>query len=395
MTTIKTLRLTAFDTLFFRESRPFDSIGGSELASIFPPPPRTVLGAVRTAIGDALGTDWHQFQKEDYVLPDGRKPRDIIGYGDDLGSLVLNGIWLSLNGERLYPVPLFLLCKKNQDGTLIRLHMGSVVRSHIGTVRLPETPDKAQGARSLEGEYLSLAGLKKVLAGSVPDKADLYKPEQLFTEEPRLGIARNNSTRTVENSLLYQTCHIRPNAALAIEADLVGLDDVEIEHRIVRLGGEGRIAAISSQDRRNPPEKPKVKQGETHGLILILLTPARLENKEGNWLPEGFTQKPINGVDVWRGKIERVPLTLHAAVLGKALREGGWDMAERKPRDVQSLIPSGSSYYCTVDDGNIAAAIDILHGKQIGEDQKFGRGMIVCGLWNSNEFPTDYFGGKA
>ena len=61
MTTAKTLRLTAFDTLFFRESRPFDAIGGSELASVFPPPPRTVLGAVRSAIGDALGADWKQF----------------------------------------------------------------------------------------------------------------------------------------------------------------------------------------------------------------------------------------------------------------------------------------------------------------------------------------------
>ena len=57
----KTLRFIAIDTLFFRESRPFETFGGIELASLFPPPPRTVAGAIRSAIGEALGADWPAF----------------------------------------------------------------------------------------------------------------------------------------------------------------------------------------------------------------------------------------------------------------------------------------------------------------------------------------------
>lgn len=389
MSTEKTLTLNALDTLFFRESRPFDTIGGSELVSVFPPPPRTVLGAVRTAIGDALGVDWHRFREENYTLPDGQKPRDIIGYGDDLGRLALNGIWLSLCGELLYPAPRFLLHKKDSLSNIIRLRIGPVVQSHLGMVHLPEKPDEEQGFQSYEDAWLTRSGLEKVLVGGVPDKAEIYQPEALFSNEARLGIARDNDTRTVENSLLYQTSHIRPHADLSIKAELSGLDHVKIENWIVRLGGEGRIAEISLSDPSRKPEKPKIDANDVRGLILILQTPARFENREGNWLPKDFRKKEINGVEVWQGEIKEVSLTLHAAVLGKVQREGGWDMANRKPREVQSLIPSGSSYYCTVDDGNIAKAIEALQGQYIGEDRKFGRGLIICGSWNANEFPTD------
>ena len=60
----KTWRFNAFDTWFFRESRPMDSIGGSELASLFPPPATTLAGAVRTAIGEHLRVDWSRFQDD-------------------------------------------------------------------------------------------------------------------------------------------------------------------------------------------------------------------------------------------------------------------------------------------------------------------------------------------
>src|SRR3990167_7397932 len=139
-----TLSFQALDTLFFRESRPFEAIGGSELSSLFPPPPRTLMGAVRTAIGDALGADWNLFgdAKENYTLPDGRKLYDLIGYGDKLGGLSLHGIWLTLNGERLYPAPLFLL----QHGEEYkRLKIGEAKKgasNNLGNTRLPELPDK-------------------------------------------------------------------------------------------------------------------------------------------------------------------------------------------------------------------------------------------------------------
>ncbi len=49
------------DTWFFRESRPFGTVGGSELTSLFPPPARTVAGAIRTLIGENANINWNNY----------------------------------------------------------------------------------------------------------------------------------------------------------------------------------------------------------------------------------------------------------------------------------------------------------------------------------------------
>lgn len=391
--TVTTLRFTALDTLFFRESRPFDAIGGSELASLFPPPPRTVAGAIRTAIGESLDADWKAFKqafddKAEYTVG-GVNLHQRIGFGDDLGQLCVEGIWLSENGQRLYPAPLFLLRKVDgQTTTFNRLRIGADANTSLGRVRLPQLPKSCEGYKPLEGVWLTRAGLESVLAGGLPLAGDLREKKALFAEEPRLGIARNNSRRTVETGLLYQTRHVRPKqqVRLTIEADVAGLDGLPIDKRIVRLGGEGRMAGIEIAGQPSFPKMPTA-DANPHGLILALLTPARFErdDNEPSWLPRKFQPEVENGLRVWKGVINRIVLTVHCAVLGKAQREGGWDMAKPGPRAVQSLIPAGSSYYCKVDDGDITAAIEALHGKAIGEDQKLGRGRIVCGLWNDNE----------
>jgi len=382
-----TLSFQALDTLFFRESRPFEAIGGSELSSLFPPPPRTLMGAVRTAIGDALGADWNLFgdAKENYTLPDGRKLYDLIGYGDKLGGLSLHGIWLTLNGERLYPAPLFLL----QHGEEYkRLKIGEAKKgasNNLGNTRLPELPDKVASGQPLENTWLTAAGLDAVLCGNVPTKDQIYSAGQLFEREPRLGIARNNDTRTAIDGLLYQSEHVRPKNDLTIEADISGLpDNFGITRKMVRLGAEGRLAGIQSKPSCSHPASPQ-PDTNSRGLILMLMSTAHLKQR---WLPDGFNEQPEiqNGITVWRGVVEGIALTLHSAVIGKAQREGGWNMAIRAPRPAESLVPAGSAYYCTVDNGNHAEAIAALHGKQIGSDQNLGRGIIFCGLWQQNEF---------
>lgn len=91
-----TCHFEALDTWFFRESRPQGSIGASELGSVFPPPVNTLLGAVRTAIGDAFhqqhGTDWRQFAELNAL-------QAIIGFADNLGPLRCEGPFLSLKGS--------------------------------------------------------------------------------------------------------------------------------------------------------------------------------------------------------------------------------------------------------------------------------------------------------
>ncbi len=393
MSNITTLHLTAFDTLFFRESRPFESIGGSELASVFPPPPRTVLGAIRAAIGDAMaeGVNWQTFKIKD--SPENQAVRDVIGYGDDLGKLSLNSIWLSRfkdgKHERLYPVPLYLLRKQEGEAAaeFERLRIGKPTCTHLGNVRLPALPDKKFGFKPLENHWVTAGGLAKILAGaSALAKDELISSKSLFEREARLGIARNNETRTAKESLLYQSSHIRPTSELSLEVELTGVPDAVLNQQVLRLGAEGRMAGlevVKTLEKSSLPTAPK-PTNETKGLIITFLTPARFT--DGSWVLPKFTESSSD-IRCWTGEINGIYLTLHAAVIGKVQREGGWDMAQHKPRDMQSFIPAGSSYYVEVADRKqLENAIKTLHGSRIGEDIQLGRGLIACGLWNKPEF---------
>ncbi len=381
------LRFTAIDTWFFRESRPFDAIGGSELASVFPPPPRTLMGAVRTAIGESFGADWRAFGRapNHYALANGSKLRDLIGYGDDCGPLSLNGPWPSWQGKRLYPVPAAVLGRGEGDQRqCVRLRIGAAARTRLKRVRLPQLPPGNAGAKTLDNAWLSANGLQNFLNGTTPSAADVSETKKLLNEEPRLGIARDNARRTAADGLLYQTRHLRPESDLAIEVDVKLPLGIAPPHGLIRFGGEGRLAHIEQGESASIPAAP-TPTTETRGLILILLTPAAFPDGAEGWLPPGFRADEEDGVRVWKGSLHDIPLTLHAAAIGKPVREGGWDVAARLPRPVRSLIPAGSCFYVTTP-VMLADAIDVLHDTHIGEDTHLGRGHIACGLWNANEF---------
>ena len=79
------ITLTAYDTWFFRESRPHDAVGASELSSLFPPPIRTLAGALRTLIGDQLAINWQTLQSA--TQPDFNFVAEL---GDVSSTVVLN-----------------------------------------------------------------------------------------------------------------------------------------------------------------------------------------------------------------------------------------------------------------------------------------------------------------
>ncbi|MCG5525871.1 hypothetical protein LRB11_13165 [Ectothiorhodospira haloalkaliphila] len=380
----KLLSISALDTLFFRESRPFDTIGGSELASVFPPPPRALAGAIKARLAEALGVDWHVFHKNpDSYEVGGHRLKDLIGDGDEWGRLKLRGPWPCLDGERLYPAPLNLLADGECE-QLARLCIGPAARTHLGQVRLPTLPGDQRGLKPLEHYWLTAKGFARVLAGGCPAPSEIRHSADLVTHESRLGIGRDNRRRTAEEGLLYQTRHLRPIPGLRLEVDIDGLpEDLPSIDGLARLGGEGRMAHFSLEAKAGAlPEAPPV-EGNPAGLILTLLTPARLAH--GTWLPPDFEPVDIDGMRHYRGTLHGIELSVEAAVIGKPLREGGWDMARRRPRPVNSLLPAGSAWFCRVEDASLATAIKQLHGTQIGADGSLGRGLLACGLWPESD----------
>ena len=90
-------RFDPLDSWFFREARTFDTSGSNELNSLFPPPARTVAGAVRTLIGETQGVDWQDFANAEKYAD----LKQSIGSGDDLGALRIRGPYPLWNNERL------------------------------------------------------------------------------------------------------------------------------------------------------------------------------------------------------------------------------------------------------------------------------------------------------
>lgn len=361
-------RFEALDSWFFRESRPHGAAGGSELASLFPPPARTVAGSVRTLIGEAAGVDWRGFVDG----PSYAELRELIGVGDDLGQLALRGPFLMKDGARLYPAPLHLLeQREGKRSVFVRLRPGSPVECDLGTVCLPEMITPKPGAKPLEQVWLTTSDLLAVLGGGEP--AVPLRADDLFAEEPRLGIARDNARRTVQEGLLYQTRHIRLKEGMAIGVEVGGLESSPTGG-VLRFGGEGRPAAVTVAG-----ELPSLSVPTINGrrLLLMLLTHADFG---GDWLPPGFTKTHENGVDVWSGELNDIALTIHAACPGKSAREGGWDLLARRPRAVTGLVPAGSVYFCTVE-GDPETAAARLHGSHIGLDTQLGRGELAVGRW--------------
>jgi CRISPR-associated protein Cmr3 len=363
---------SALDTLFFKESRPMESIGGSQLTSVFPPPARTVIGAVRTSIGEAHKVDWREYASGKHPL------NAIMGCADTLGPLHFTGPYLLSHEQRLFPAP--LACLQSDSGQTRLRPDRKATHCDLGQVYLPAKADSSlQGTKPMEHALITGAGLGSFLSGHAIARSEIRQAVDLYATEERLGIARDNSKRVTGDGLLYQTRHIRPlhTAGLQIGIGVSGLDATHIpESGMARLGAEGRLAAWQ---RGQTPALPAVtRPDKAQGLLLMLLTPALFEN---GWLPNGFEPAAQADALVWHGELAGVRLRLISSVVGKPIREGGWDMVQRGPRPLVSYAPAGSCYFCEVVEGDLQQAQAVLHGIQIGQETEYGRGELAVGYW--------------
>lgn len=390
-------RFQALDSWFFREARPMESIGASELSSVFPPPVRTVAGAIRSAIGDFNGVDWPRYPT-DYPELSAQ-----IGCNICFATLRINALYLSRqdaagNWQRLFPVPSNLVAiKKGRLDSVHRLRVGPALCCDLGDkVHMPvKDADIAKKKITQLGDYwLTASEFSNVLQGAVPAVDEFIAAESLFSFESRLGIAVNKQRGSVEEQMLYQTRHVRPQPQLSLAVELTGVDAAFLPKQgIVRLGGEGRGSAFevipgSSSSLPPHPLLPNDLQS-IQGLMLVLLSPVVLQ-PEAPYAPlPGFTRACERGVTVWKATINGVALTLYCAVIASTQREGGWDLQERKPRPVQCLVPAGSVFYCTADNMELAEALPKLHGHQLDggpEQVALGRGVLAAGLWHREDF---------
>ena len=367
-------KFEAFDTFFFRESKPFGISGGNELNSVFPPPARTIAGVVRTAIGETTGVCW-----EDYKNNQDHSLRNEIGYGDDIGPLKFSGPYLSLKGTRLFPMPFCLVKDCYEESIRQLLPENTPTRTDIGNIYLPLVDPVDAVAKPMDGAWLKKEDFEKFLNGEIPEFEKIVENKDLFKTESRIGIAIDHLTKTTGDGNLFQTSHLRIFEGTAIESVVEGVSDkIRIkEHFVCRLGGEGRPAGVSVSAKEDDLLCNLKFTGKEKGLMLIFITSADFG---GQLFPEGFVREGGKEGNVWKGKLGGINVSVHSIATGRPIREGGWDLVERRPRNLKSLCPAGTVWYIKPE-GDLEDAVKKINGIHIGNETEIGRGETVVGLW--------------
>lgn len=355
------------DTLFIKDGTPFNAGEGGRqgLSSLFPPPITTCQGAIRTAL--AYGQEWTPKH------PDQWPPE--LGDSNNLGSLELRGPFIRREGEFLYPAPLIILGKHEYEGmTLHRLYPLLRARCDLNPkqdVVLTGLKKGVAGAEPLKESWFSKKGIEKVLAGGLPSPNDVYKSEELWSEESRVGIEIDRQTRTAQDHKLYSTFHVRMKREVIFTVSVKGVPE-HWHHQAasyIPFGGEGRIASITREpdDREYLPEMPELKadRGKV-SFTITLITPA-------------FFDKKTSEV-VQKGPVPWVPGNCISACLGKIIQVGGWDVAQRQPRPLQAFLPAGSTWFFEAEEEQMEY-VKNLHGKCIGDKTEMGYGQVIIGRW--------------
>ncbi len=359
------LKISAIDTVMFRDGKPFNQAdaGASLAASVFPPYPPTLVGAVRAAIWNALGG-----RKEDWdktLLGDGTNWQN---ENNVLGKLEFSAPGVLWDDSPVYRVPLHVVTVKDKEGEKGRSEpkILSPEKTFLdcdmagGPVRFPAI--SGEGVKTIESRWVTLKGMENILAGNPPSKEHLIKKTKIWQIEPRTGIGIERDSRTTVDGNLYMASHVRMSDATSLYVEVGGCDKGCMHDRLQPLAGEHRMAEIASVARVGSPKRPK--QLNHNRYCVIQLSPLILESM------------PNPG-----GVLPNLPGNLVSACLGKPLMIGGWDFKKCRPIAMRQAIPAGSVWFMGVETQEQRAEALNWHLGKIGLATEWGFGQIMIGSW--------------
>lgn len=381
---------TPIDSWFFRESRSMDGGGSTAIKSIFPPATQTLLGAIRTQIGekyfDEHGGNWRSFNEQHPLTQH-------IGYGkDNYANLKAQGVWLYHANQCYFPAPANLVQQTTCENKEAKYDYFALsehpIETDLGKIYLPTLKPREKNAKNIEqrdqpieDHWISTEDYQRVLNGEPPK--NLQKLSDLITIDTRLGIGRNNQTRRTEEGLLYQTQHIRLKDGWQLYLGIEGIDDTFAPTTTTtRLGGEGRMAKLTILD--PAPTKLERPIAKNTDLVIYLLTPQLDQRENANTppLPNGeWTHDKDPGY--WKGKIAGINVQIISAIVGKPLRIGGWDTAKHQSSPVQSYLPAGSCWYIRCQtQAEAQQLIDNHHLQHLSHDNERAKGYGQIAIGN-------------
>ena len=334
-------KITPADSWFFRDSRPANAgEDQSDLHSIFPPHPQTVVGAIRAALARTLGWqcgEWNPSIKA--KLGDGFEDVSPLRFTPSMLAIECEERFPRRGLQLLFTSPRHLLGEVSVDCEVNGEHQpvfcprdwlrpsGSKFSTDMGQVYLPMFPAQADRSNSkqlqtADGFFITTTGMQSVLDGKLPDAMEFIHHSCLYAIENRVGIDRNR-----ENRSMYSPGHVRLVDGVSIVIGIGGPSGELPE--AFPLGGESRQAVCKPLT--TPPKLPESRSGS----CVVLTTPARWEHC---WYGAGPGK---SAKELHPSLIANVT----TCTVDRPTRIGGFDSRTTHSQALSSYCPAGSVWW--------------------------------------------------
>jgi CRISPR-associated protein Cmr3 len=342
---MSSLHISALDTLFFKDGKPF-SMGEETWANgVFPPFPSVFYGGLRSI--------W--FAQASNLALIANATNDRSQTNDQSLNLQITGLLPTINGELFFPAPNDLYgIKRGPENEAHKLKCipkpGELITDYHHECLL-QTKEITK-VEELGGKALLCRHSFETYLQNTCDNFQVTRLSEYVLSEPKVGIGRNQNTRTTEPGQLYRVAMRRLHSIVkdgggkpfGFALQYKGLDLPPTG--LSRFGAE--IKAIEYEAYSGDWNIPcPVQQGEPCFKI-YLATPAVFE--------EGFYPKTwfdING------------LTLLTAAFGRVQHIGGFDMKEVRPKPMRKAVPAGTVYYVRAANGFSQPLKEALHSGSV------------------------------
>lgn len=302
---MSTLFLEPLDVLYLRGNKLFGGAGDHGEA-LMPPWPSMAAGALRSRL-----------------MADGETLESLADFrltGFSLARQAKAG-----EAEILWPLPADVIVSQDDLSDPTYLHPTSPPVGLASSHALPLLPalcaDKP--GKPVGGLWLNQAGIAAWLIGQPIRPAHLVPSSELWQIDARLGIALDYTKRSAADGKIYTTETVALKPGVGFVAYSTGHQRQLADGDLVRLGGDGRAAKLSTVSATLPVTDWERIEREGR-FRLILTTPGIFP---AGWQPED------------------VPATLVAASVSRAETISGWDLVTGKPKPGQRIAPTGSVYW--------------------------------------------------
>jgi len=347
-----TIEITALDTLFFRDGKPF-SMGEDVWASgIFPPAPSVFYGMLRTTCAAQNNIPANDIEE---------KTKD----------LKITGVFLKQEEKVLFPYPADFITFNDKTQQLIpkpNKVISNIHDTNLPYVLMPYLQTNQKANNYFGKAFIDYLTLPEYLANEYGQGEEIHiiKQNDIIYTEPKVGIAKENETNKTDEGKIYRVGMFRPeNKDYKKLKFILEFEGLEIKNEgFVRLGAESKVGYYTKTDQQkiNFPEPE-------NGLLKIYLTTPAIFNK--GFIPEFIEKEQIDGIN----------LKLLTYSIDKPVYIGGFDMKNRKPKPMKKAVPAGSVYYLETDKPKELA--EIIHGKSVSEKYaEQGFGICYCGTFS-------------